>query len=50
VLLEGELKKKSTSKLSTLFSAYRARYFVLYPPDAALYYFDTKAQRALGQK
>lgn len=52
VLMEGELKKKNSNAanaamfaLAALFSVYRTRYFVLYTPDAALYYFDSKAQR-----
>ena len=48
--MEGELKKKNSTSLASLFSMYRTRYFVLYPPDAALYYFESKAQRALGSK
>jgi plastin-1 len=50
ILLEGELKKKNSTTMSSFFSAYRTRYFVLYLPDAALYYFESRAQRALGAK
>jgi hypothetical protein len=48
--MEGELKKKNSTVMSSLFTAYRTRYFVLYTPDAALYYFDSKAQRQLGTR
>lgn len=48
--MEGELKKKNSTTLSSFFTAYRTRYFVLYAPDGALYYFDSKAQRQLGTK
>lgn len=51
VLLEGELKKKNSTRMASfLLGSTRTRYFVLYPPHGALYYFDTKAQRQLGAK
>ena len=36
--------------LTSLFvSAYQPRYAVIYPPDAALYYFDSRADRLTAE-
>lgn len=48
ILVEGELKKKNSSGVGSLLSAFRTRYFVLHQHDAALYYFETRAQRHAG--
>jgi hypothetical protein len=51
VALEGELRKKNSTAtgVASFINAFRTRYFVLHAGDANLYYFDTKAQRSLGE-
>jgi plastin-1 len=48
IVIEGELKKRNYATVGGLVSAYRTRYFVLSKPDAALYYFASKAQSKEG--
>ena len=48
ILIEGELRKRNSSSIASLLSGYRQRYFVLHQHDAALYYFESKAERDRG--
>lgn len=48
VVIEGPLKKKNHSSVSSLLGAWRLRYFVLNINEAQLYYYETKAKRNAG--